>query len=140
MEKEQLMIGNSFTLRKVVEESDTSLNYGSGQLEKLFATPSLVSLMIKAAVSLIDPALPEGFITVGKQSSIIHEKPTFLGETVNVTVMITGIDGPKINLEMEASDELGFIGRGTHERHVVNKNAFLGKVKEIAKDLETRDF
>ncbi len=57
-------VGESFTIQKHVTEADTALNYGSGQLENLFATPSLVAMMIEASARLLDQQLPEGFITV----------------------------------------------------------------------------
>jgi hypothetical protein len=49
--------------------------------------------MIKASVELIDPTLPEGFISVGKSSHVVHSQPTILGETVSVTVTVTEKEG-----------------------------------------------
>ena len=140
MKREPIAPGDTYTVQKVVESGDTFLNYGSGELEKLFATPSLVALMIKASVDLIDPTLEEGFISVGKSSWVIHDKPTILGETVSVTVTVKEIEATRVFLEMEAFDELGVIGRGDHERYVVNKEAFFKRVKERAKKLESKDF
>jgi predicted thioesterase len=140
MEKEEVKVGQARTIQKVVQESDTSAYFGSGQLEKLFATPSLVALMIKASVELIDPTLPEGFISVGKSSHVVHSQPTILGETVSVTVTVTEKEGDRIMLEMTAFDETGVIGTGTHERYVVNKQALFRKVKERIGQLESKDF
>lgn len=140
MEVPKIKVGSSITIQRVVKEEDTALNYGSGKLEKLFATPSLVALMIQASVKLIDDKLPEGFITVGKVAKVVHEKATILGETVSVRVEVKEFDGNNIMLEMIAYDEIGTIGRGTHQRIVVNKKSLLKKATERAVKLQNMDF
>ncbi|WP_432401927.1 thioesterase family protein [Wukongibacter sp. M2B1] len=136
----KIEVGSNVTVQRTVQKEDTALNYGSGKLEKLFATPSLVALMIEASVKLLDDKLPEGFITVGKKAEIVHEKTTVLGETISVNVEVDKFDGNKINLNMTAYDEIGIIGRGAHERIIVNKNALLEKAQKRAKQLENMDF
>ncbi|SHJ77123.1 thioesterase family protein [Paramaledivibacter caminithermalis] len=136
----KVKVGSSITIQRVVRQEDTALNYGSGKLEKLFATPSLVALMIEASVKLIDDKLPEGFITVGKVAEVVHEKATVLGETVSVNVKVKEFDGNNIILEMIAYDEIGTIGRGSHKRIIVNKKALLEKANTRAAKLKNIDF
>ncbi len=136
----ELEVGKSIVVQRTVKKEDTALNYGSGKLDNLFATPKLIALMIDGAVKLIDEELPEGFITVGKMSKVIHEKPTLLGTTVSVEVKLEEFDGNKLFLKMTAYDELGVIGKGTHERYIVNKDSLLKKAEERAEKLENRDF
>lgn len=133
-------VGSNITVQRTVQKEDTALNYGSGKLEKLFATPSLVALMIEASVKLLDDKLPEGFITVGKKTEVVHEKTTVLGETISVNVEVEKFDGNRINLKMTAYDEVGIIGRGFHERIIVNKKSLLEKAQKRAEKLENRDF
>ena len=92
-----------------------------GKLNNLLATPSLVGLMIEASVKLIDSKLIEGFISVGKKVSVIHEKPTTIGETVSINVEITEINNNRYHLVMNAYDESGLIGTGEHIRTIVNE-------------------
>jgi predicted thioesterase len=132
--------GESLTIQKKITESDTALKYGSGKLDTLMATPSLVAMMIEAASKLLDEKLPEGFITVGKVAYVDHENPTYLGETVSVTVTVEECDGIKVVLSMKAYDEVGLIGIGHHHRYVVNKQALLEKAKEREELLQNRDF
>lgn len=132
----KITIGTSKTIQKKIREEDTALNYGSGKLETLLSTPSLVALMIEAAVKAVDDELPEGLITVGKMVKIIHEKPTGLGATVSVHVEVKQFDGEKIFFDMTAYDEIGVIGMGSHERVIVNKKALLGKADERAEKLK----
>ncbi|MDK2918578.1 MAG: fluoroacetyl-CoA thioesterase [Candidatus Petromonas sp.] len=140
LEVPKLEVGSNLTIQRKIKKEDTALNYGSGKLDKLLATPSLVALMIEAAVKLIDDELPEGFITVGKMAKIVHEEPTILGETVSIKVEVKDFNGSRILLDMVAYDEIGVIGRGTHERFIVNKNSLLEKANKRAEKLKNMDF
>ncbi|MFZ5967902.1 MAG: thioesterase family protein [Bacillota bacterium] len=136
----KIQVGASVTIQKLVREEDTALNYGSGKLDTLLATPSLVALMIEAAVKIIDEKLPEGMISVGKMSKVVHEKPTGLGATVSVKVEVKAFDGVNVLMDMVAYDEVGLIGRGIHERAIVNKNALIQRANERALKLQNKDF
>ncbi len=135
----KLKIGDSLTIQKKVTEKSAALNFGSGNLKKLFATPSLVALMIEAASELVDDTLEEGMISVGRVARVTHEKPTNIGETITVRVEITNISAEKIDISMEAYDEIGKIGTGFNERHIVNKKGLLDRAKEREKNLKNLD-
>jgi predicted thioesterase len=139
-EFKKFKIGSSKTIQKVVKESDTALSYGSGKLEKLFATPSLVALMLEACYELVDADLPEGFISVSKSAKVDHIAPTTLGETV--TVKVTVIDASKvfIKFKMEAFDEVGIIGYGEHVRAVVQKDGLLERASKRERSLESINY
>lgn len=122
--------GEYITIQKVVREDDTAIHYGSGALDTLLATPSLVALMIEAATRLIDSRLPEGFVSVGKSLSLTHEKPTVLGETVTVKVTVINQESNYLQLEMEAFDEEGSIGHGKLDRFIVNRMNLMTKATE----------
>ena len=128
--------GDTLTLQRKITEEDTALKYGSGKLEKLFATPSLVALMIEASSKLLDDKLPEGFITVGKVAFVDHAKPTCLGEVVSLTVVVEECGPSKIVLNMKAYDEVGLIGTGYHHRYVVNKRALLERAHKREEIIE----
>ncbi|MCT4633025.1 MAG: thioesterase family protein [Firmicutes bacterium] len=133
-------IGDKITIQKLVREEDTALNYGSGQLENLLATPSLLALMIEASVKLLDPSLPEGYITIGKDSFVSHQKPTVLGETVSLSVEISKFDKKEVEIKMEAYDEVGLIGTGIHKRVVVNKEALLTRANEREVNIVSKNY
>jgi fluoroacetyl-CoA thioesterase len=124
--------GEFLTIQKIVTEDDTAIHYGSGALDTLLATPSLVALMIEAATRLIDSRLPEGYVSVGKSLSVTHEKPTVLGETVTIKVSVVSQESNYIQLETEAFDEEGVIGHGKLDRFVVNKTRLMEKATEDA--------
>ncbi len=113
--------GMSITIQKTVTDEYTFGNHLPDDMEKLLSTPAAVSFMIEAAVRLIDPQLPDGFISVGKSCEVVHESPTVVGSTVHVTMTVTDFDGYHITIAAEIADESGLCGRGTHMRSIVNK-------------------
>jgi len=63
--------GLSKAIQKKITEADTAMNFGSGAIKDLLATPALAALMIEAAVQLVDPLLPDNYFTIGKVLNII---------------------------------------------------------------------
>lgn len=128
----KLYIGMSKTMQKKITIDDTALNFGSGKVEDLFATPRLVAFMVEVCAQLIDPIMPEGFVTVGNHISVDHDKPSLIGATVTIAVKIIGFDSGKFIFEMEAYDEFGRIGSGSHARSIVNYQSLMFKANERA--------
>ena len=121
-------IGASYLIKKKVEANYTAgALYGSGVLEILFSTPALVSMMIDAAIELLDEVLPREYISVATTCSVTHENPTIFGEEVSVKVTVINVEGNKVYFDMVASDGSGRIGHGTHERVIVHKEKLLEK-------------
>ncbi len=89
--------------------------------------------MEEAAQAAVQPYLEDGEGTVGITLSITHEAPTPLGATVTAKATVSAVEGRKITFDIEASDGVGIIGRGTHERFVINNEKFMAKVTSRAK-------
>lgn len=133
-----LNIGMSKTIQKKITEEDTALYFGSGSIKDLLATPVLSALMIEAAVSVVDPLLPDNYITIGKSLSIDHFQPTVKDMTVTVNASISEIENNKIVFQLKAYDELGEIGSGYHERHIVNHSLLREKVSKRIERLKSQ--
>ena len=116
-----IKVGKAHTFRHTVTERDTVGNYLPDDLQSLLSSQGLVGLVIQASSALIDPLLPDGFMSVGKSITITHEQPIVVGATVDLTVTITAFDGYHVTLAMTGSDESGLIGSATHMRSIVNK-------------------
>ncbi len=125
-------VGMSAVIQKRIEEPDTARGMGRDSLETLLATPTYVDLMIRAAIEVLKPNFPyqSGFITVGTAMTFNHQAPSALGMTVSVKATLTKIDGNRFFFDIEAFDEVGVIGRGTHERQMVKLQGLLDKVRE----------
>ena len=122
--------GMSEIVQKTVEKKHTGYAYGGGAMEDLLATPSYVDLMIRAAIQTVDHKLPKGYITVGRSMEFTHDAPTGTGMSVSIKATVTEVKGNRVMFDIIASDELGEIGSGRHERVVVNRDEWAKKVQE----------
>jgi predicted thioesterase len=121
-----IQVGATGERSLVVEEGHTAHSWGSGALYVL-ATPEMIALMEGAAVNAVDHLLPEGYRSVGTVVNINHLAPTTLGHTATATAELIDIDGRRLIFRVEARDEIGVIGEGTHERFVIHVERFMAK-------------
>ena len=105
---------------------NTAAAVGSGALE-VFATPSMIALMEKAALESVQPFLEEGQGTVGTELNVSHLAATPIGMTVRAESELTEIDGRMLRFKVEAWAGEELIGRGTHQRFIVFNERFLAK-------------
>lgn len=110
----------------VVDDSDTALAYGSGAVP-VFATPAMIGLMEKAALSSVDPLLEDGMTTVGTVLNVQHLAATPVGMRVTATSELTEVAGRRLVFLVEARDDVEVVGRGTHERFIVLQQKFLDR-------------
>ena len=101
----------------------------SGSLA-VFATPAMCALMEEAACAAVNAKLEAGSGTVGISLNITHDRATKLGDTVTATATLTAVDGRKLTFEVQAKDSKGVIGKGSHERFVINNDKFMAKVNK----------
>ena len=126
-----LEIGMKAEIEHVVLQEHTAMAFGSG-LVKVLATPMMIGLMEKAALTAVDENLGEGFATVGTIVNISHLAATPVGMRVRAVAVLTNIDGRKLTFNIEAYDEKEKIGEGTHERYIIELAKFLRRVEEKA--------
>ena len=109
-----------------VDESCSAKTMGSGALDVL-ATPKMIAMLEKAAWESVQPYLEEGCGTVGTLMNVTHDAATPLGMQVRCVSELTAIEGKKLTFSVEAFDERGHIGGGTHERFIINNEKFQNK-------------
>lgn len=129
MELTGIVCGLKNEVSEEVTPAKTACVVGSGTLP-VYATPMLSALMEKAAATLVEKLLPEGWTTVGGSISLIHKAPTPEGKIVRAVAEITEVAGRKISYKLLAYDESGEIGEGTHERFAVQKDKFMDKARK----------
>lgn len=122
-----IQVGQSATATVTVTEANIAKTMKSGALE-VFATPAMCALMEEAAQAAVQSELNDGEGTVGISLSISHDAPSPIGATITATATVTAVEGRKISFTIEASDGIGTIGKGTHERFVINNEKFMTKV------------
>jgi len=111
-----------------VSESNTASAYGSGGLG-VYSTPAMIALMEGAAVSAVDPHLPQGWSSVGTELNIKHLSATPLGMKVTAKAELISVDGKAMLFKVEAHDEAGKIGEGTHRRFIVENEKFMNRTE-----------
>lgn len=110
----------------LVQNENTAKTMGSGSLP-VFATPAMAALMEQAASTLVDQTVDLEWTSVGIQLAIEHIAATPEGMQVRAEAELTAVDGRKLTFSLSAWDEKEQIGKGTHERFLVKKAAFLEK-------------
>lgn len=100
---------------------------GSGDMEVL-ATPSMIAMMENAAMLCVAPSLESSQATVGIYIETFHTRATAIGKTIEVTAVITNIEGRKISFDIVAKDDKGVIGSAKHERFIVEREKFMNRL------------
>ncbi|MDR3596704.1 thioesterase family protein [Clostridium sp.] len=120
--------GTSFVKELKVTENETAIKMGSGDLE-VYATPAMIALMENAAKSLVIDELPKGYTTVGIEMNVQHIKSSPVGANIKCKATLIKADRKKLFFDVEASDDNGPIGKGSHIRYIVNSLDFMKKTR-----------
>ena len=127
-ENKLVEVGIKGMIELTVSDADTAAVYGSGKLE-VFATPAMIALMEKTALESVAPYLDEGCGTVGTLINVTHDAATPVGMKVRCESTLVDVDGRRLVFKVEAFDECGRIGGGTHERFIIFNEKFMKKVQ-----------
>ena len=113
----ELKTGIIGTAKTIVNEQNTAKAMKSGALD-VFATPCMCALM------------EEGCGTVGISLNITHDRPSAIGDEIVATATLIEIEGRKLTFEVQAKDDDKIIGKGTHERFIINNEKFMAKLNK----------
>jgi len=123
-----------FSLAYVVPESKTvphlyPESHWYRAMPSVFATGFLVGLVEWACIDAIHPHLDwPAEQSVGTHVDLSHSAATPPGLTVTVHGRLTGVDGRRLTFAVSAHDGIDEIGRGRHERVVIDVARFATKV------------
>lgn len=121
-----LQTGIKGEVKEIVSENNSAAAMKSGELN-VYATPSMIALMEQAAYKSVAGELEEGMGTVGTLMNVSHISATPLGMEVTAKTELTEIDRKRLVFHVEAFDERGKIGEGTHERFIIDNRKFQEK-------------
>jgi predicted thioesterase len=85
--------------------------------------------MEAAAVDCVEQLLAEGQESLGVRIQVDHTAGTPVGLAVTATAELEEVDGRKLVFYVEARDAREVIGKGRHERVVVDAERFRAKVR-----------
>ena len=117
-----LNTGMKMIKTETVTVENAAKTLGSGSL-LVYGTPAMLLLVEKTAVALLDGHLDEGMTTVGTNLNVDHVSASPIG----CEVTLTEIDRKKLVFAVEVKDPAGVIGKGTHERFIVDAEKFQNK-------------
>jgi len=113
---------------ETVTDKNTADVYGSGGLA-VYSTPAMIALMEGAALFAVQSFLPDGWTTVGTEVNVKHISSCPPGMKVRARAKLISVDGRALSYKIEAFDEAGKIGEGTHGRYIIETDKFLAKTK-----------
>jgi fluoroacetyl-CoA thioesterase len=108
----------SFTL--VVTPAQLASQFKDTTLPPVLATPVMIMAMENAALNAIRPFLEPSETALGTAVEVRHLAATPVGQRVRAEAEVTKVDGRRIEFSVTARDETEEIGRGTHQRMVVD--------------------
>ena len=120
----QIPLGTKGTFTLRVEPGHLANQFKDAMLPEVLATPVMIMMMENAALNAIRPYLEPGESAVGTAIDVRHLAATPVGHTVRAEAEVTAVDGKRIEFKVSARDEIEEIGRGTHQRAVIELASF----------------
>ena len=121
-----LQVGRKGYLEKTVTADLSAKVWGSGAVD-VYATPCMIALAEETAWRSVQDGLEPGQGTVGTKLDIAHLAATPIGMRVRCETELIEIDRRRLLFAVRVFDEAGKIAEGTHERFVVDVEAFQQK-------------
>jgi predicted thioesterase len=93
----------------------------------VLATPHLIFMLEDTCVMAVEPLLGEHEATVGVGVFVDHLAPARVGEQIDVLAELVSVRGKRLVFRVEARSGKVVVGRGLHERAMVDTQAFMAK-------------
>ena len=126
-------IGASGIYTQRVTPADLANQFKDTALPQVFATPMMIRAMENAALNAVREFLDPGESAVGTAINIRHLAATPVGHQVTASATVTRVEDRRIWFDVSARDEVEEIGRGTHERMVVDMKRLGNRLAAKAK-------
>jgi predicted thioesterase len=92
-----------------------------GEEDRVYSTPSMVNDVEYACWRLIESLVNPSQTSLGVRVSLEHLGATPVGEQVSVTVRVESVEDRRVRFSALVSDCMGVVGRGEHERALVDR-------------------
>ena len=120
----QIPLGATGTSTLRVQPEHLANRFKDAMLPQVLATPVMILVMENAALNAIKPFLDAGESAVGVAVDVKHLAATPVGQEVRATAEVVGVDGKRIDFKVSASDGKEEIGKGSHQRIVIDLRSF----------------
>ena len=132
--KDSLKVGISTTVNIAIDRDRTIAFMGDEG--RVYATPSMVLDIEYVARDWLMEFLDETEDTVGTHVAIDHIGATVEGDNVEIEISINEINGRSINMITSVKDSLEQVGKGVHNRFVVDKEKTFARLEEKRAKIE----
>jgi fluoroacetyl-CoA thioesterase len=120
----QIPMGTKGTFTLHVLPEHLANQFKDAMLPPVLATPVMILIMENAALNAIRSFLDSGETAVGTALDVQHLAATPAGHDVRAEAEVIKVEGKRIEFKVSASDETEEIGRGIHQRMVINLRSF----------------
>ena len=117
-------VGATGRTELMVGPEHLAIHVKSDILPAVLATPIMVLIMETAALDAVRPYLEPNESCVGTHVDVAHLAATPADQRVIAEATVTEVDGRRVSFNVTARDEHEEIGRGTHQRVVIDVAAF----------------
>ena len=124
-----LAVGLTYRRDVTVTDDMTPAHLRSEPL-RVLSTPDMIRLIEQTAIEALRDHLAPGQATVGTRVDVAHVGATLVGMTVTITVELAEIDRRRLGFKVTVRDELDEVGRGTHDRFIVEGSQRLPRLQE----------
>jgi|SRR5229473_408196 len=121
----------TFSLR--VRPEHLANRFKDPMLPQVLATPMMIMMMENAALAAIRPYLDRDESAVGTAIDVRHLAATPVGHEVRAEAEVVKVEGKRIEFKVSASDGTEQIGRGTHQRMVIDLASFNERLAKKSK-------
>ncbi|MEZ0346338.1 MAG: hotdog domain-containing protein [Infirmifilum sp.] len=119
-----------FTRRYTVGPGDVAKHIDVEGI-RVLATPVMVGFIEETCRIFWDQQLPETHTTVGVRVDVHHVKPAVLGSELEVRATVLHSDEKRVLFWVEVWSGNLMIGYALHERAIIDKASFAGKIKSL---------
>jgi fluoroacetyl-CoA thioesterase len=103
---------------------------GFQDMPPVFATAFMVGFVEWTCIEALRPYLKPHEHSVGTLIDMSHINPTPVGMVVTAKADLVALNGRMLRFEVSCTDELGEIGRGFHERAIIDQPRFMRRVSD----------
>ena len=126
--KDSLVVGISTSV-KILVDKDRTIAF-MGDEGRVYATPSMVLDIEYTARNWLMEYLDEGEDTVGTHVSVDYIGATVEGDTVEIVITVKELNGRAIMMTTRVKDSIEVVGKGNHNRFVVDKSKTFARIEE----------
>jgi fluoroacetyl-CoA thioesterase len=120
---------------EVVEVGNDNAIKFLGPESRVLSTPQMILCMERTCRNLILPMVDPGYDTVGTHVNVSHCAAAPMGSSVSFIAELLAVNSRRIEFRVEARLGEKVVGKGTHQRAVIQIERFADGVKAQAKAL-----